>query len=44
MKQQWRKQPESTQVPPVAGDVRDDAVIRVGLADGELAVTYENPA
>lgn len=28
----------------VAGDVRDGAVIRVGLADGELAVTYENPA
>jgi len=28
----------------VAGDVRDGAVIRVGLADGELAVTYENQA
>jgi ATP-dependent Clp protease ATP-binding subunit ClpB len=28
----------------VAGDVRDGAVIRVGLADGELAVTYGNPA
>jgi hypothetical protein len=28
----------------VAGDVRDGAVIPVGLADGELAVTYENPA
>jgi ATP-dependent Clp protease ATP-binding subunit ClpB len=28
----------------VAGDVRDGAVIRVGLADGEIAVTYENPA
>jgi hypothetical protein len=28
----------------VAGDVRDGAVIRVSLADGELAVTYENPA
>jgi len=28
----------------VAGDVRDSAVIRVGLADGEIAVTYENPA
>ena len=28
----------------VAGDVRDGAVIRVGLADGELTVTYENPA
>ena len=27
----------------LAGDVRDGAVIRVGLADGELAVTYENP-
>ena len=27
----------------VAGDVRDGAVIRVGLADGALAVTY-NPA
>ena len=28
----------------VAGDIRDGAVIRVGLADGDLAVTYENPA
>jgi len=28
----------------VAGDVRDGAVIRVGLADGEIAVTYDNPA
>src|SRR5499433_453649 len=28
----------------VAGDARDGAVIRVGLADGELAVTYDNPA
>ena len=28
----------------VAGDVRDGAVIRVGLTDGELAVTYDNPA
>ena len=28
----------------LAGDVRDGAVIRVGLADGELTVTYENPA
>jgi ATP-dependent Clp protease ATP-binding subunit ClpB len=28
----------------VAGDVRDGAVIRVGLADGALAVTYDNPA
>jgi ATP-dependent Clp protease ATP-binding subunit ClpB len=28
----------------LAGDARDGAVIRVGLADGELAVTYENPA
>jgi ATP-dependent Clp protease ATP-binding subunit ClpB len=27
----------------LAGDVRDGTVIRVGLADGELAVTYENP-
>ncbi len=26
----------------LAGDVRDGAVIRVGLADGELSVTYEN--
>ena len=28
----------------LAGDVRDGAVVRVGLAHGELAVTYENPA
>jgi ATP-dependent Clp protease ATP-binding subunit ClpB len=28
----------------VAGDVRDGAVTRVGLADGALAVTYDNPA
>jgi len=28
----------------VAGDVRDGAVIRVGLADGEFAVTCANPA
>jgi ATP-dependent Clp protease ATP-binding subunit ClpB len=28
----------------LVGDVRDGAVIRVGLADGELAVTYENRA
>jgi ATP-dependent Clp protease ATP-binding subunit ClpB len=28
----------------VAGDVRDGAVIRVGMADGALTVTYENPA
>jgi ATP-dependent Clp protease ATP-binding subunit ClpB len=28
----------------IAGDVRDGAVIRVGLADGELTVKYENPA
>jgi ATP-dependent Clp protease ATP-binding subunit ClpB len=27
----------------VADDVRDDAVIRVGLADGELSVSYDNP-
>jgi ATP-dependent Clp protease ATP-binding subunit ClpB len=27
----------------VAGDVRDGAVIRVGLADGELSVSYDNP-
>src|SRR5258708_4618990 len=26
----------------LAGDVGDGAVIRVGLADGELSVTYEN--
>lgn len=28
----------------VAGDVRDGAVITVGLVDGELAVSYDNPA
>jgi ATP-dependent Clp protease ATP-binding subunit ClpB len=28
----------------LAGDARDGAIIRVGLAGGELAVTYENPA
>ena len=28
----------------VAGDVRDGAVIKVGLADGELSVSYDNPA
>jgi ATP-dependent Clp protease ATP-binding subunit ClpB len=28
----------------VASDVRDGALIRVGMADGELTVTYENPA
>jgi ATP-dependent Clp protease ATP-binding subunit ClpB len=27
----------------LAGDVRDGAVIRVDLRDGELVVTYENP-
>jgi hypothetical protein len=27
----------------LAGDVRDGAVIRVDLAGGELAVTYQNP-
>ncbi len=27
----------------LVGDVRDGAVIRVGLTNGELAVTYENP-
>ena len=27
----------------LAGDVRDGAIIRVGLAKGELAVTYDNP-
>jgi ATP-dependent Clp protease ATP-binding subunit ClpB len=26
----------------LAGDVRDGAVIRVGLADDEISVTYEN--
>jgi ATP-dependent Clp protease ATP-binding subunit ClpB len=28
----------------IAGDVRDGAVVRVHEADGELAVTYENPS
>jgi ATP-dependent Clp protease ATP-binding subunit ClpB len=28
----------------VAGDVRDGAVIKVGLTDGKLAVSYDNPA
>ena len=28
----------------LAGDVRDGAVIRVGLENGDLTVTYENPA
>jgi ATP-dependent Clp protease ATP-binding subunit ClpB len=28
----------------VAGDVRDGAVIKVGLADGKLAISYDNPA
>ena len=28
----------------VAGDVKDGAVIRVGVTDGEITVTYENPA
>jgi ATP-dependent Clp protease ATP-binding subunit ClpB len=28
----------------VAGDVADGAVIRVGLADGELTVVHDNPA
>jgi ATP-dependent Clp protease ATP-binding subunit ClpB len=28
----------------VAGDVRDGAVIKVGLAGGELSVSYDNPA
>jgi ATP-dependent Clp protease ATP-binding subunit ClpB len=34
-----------TRVAPalVAGDVRDGAVIRVGLAGGELSVSYDNP-
>jgi ATP-dependent Clp protease ATP-binding subunit ClpB len=26
----------------LAGDVRDGAVIRIGYADGELTVSYEN--
>ena len=28
----------------VAGDVRDGAVIKVGLTDGKLAISYDNPA
>ena len=28
----------------LAGDVRDGAVIRVGLENSDLTVTYENPA
>ena len=28
----------------VAGDIADGAVIRVGVADGELTVTHDNPA
>ena len=28
----------------LSGDILDGAVIRVGYADGELAVGYENPA
>ncbi len=28
----------------VAGDVRDGAVIKVGLRDGKLAISYDNPA
>jgi ATP-dependent Clp protease ATP-binding subunit ClpB len=28
----------------IAGDVRDGAVIKVGLTDGKLAITYDNPA
>ena len=28
----------------LAGDVRDGAVIRVGLENGDLTVAYENPA
>jgi ATP-dependent Clp protease ATP-binding subunit ClpB len=27
----------------LAGDVRDGALIRVGLVDGQIDVTYENP-
>jgi len=27
----------------VAGDVRDGAAIRVGLTDGNLAISYDNP-
>ena len=28
----------------IAGDVRDGAVIKVGLTDGKLAISYDNPA
>jgi ATP-dependent Clp protease ATP-binding subunit ClpB len=28
----------------VAGDVRDGAVIKVGLTDGKLDISYDNPA
>jgi ATP-dependent Clp protease ATP-binding subunit ClpB len=28
----------------VAGDVRDGAVIRVGLADGKLAISHDKPS
>jgi ATP-dependent Clp protease ATP-binding subunit ClpB len=28
----------------LAGDAREGAVIRVGYAEGDLTVTYENPA
>ena len=28
----------------VAGDVRDGAAIKVGLTDGKLAISYDNPA
>lgn len=28
----------------VACDVRDGAVIKVGLTDGKLAISYDNPA
>jgi ATP-dependent Clp protease ATP-binding subunit ClpB len=27
----------------IAGDVRDGAVIKVGLTDGKLAISYDNP-
>jgi len=28
----------------IAGDARDGAVIQVGLTDGKLAISYDNPA
>jgi ATP-dependent Clp protease ATP-binding subunit ClpB len=28
----------------VAGDVRDGAVVKVGLTDGKLTISYDNPA